>query len=247
MNTTASGPAERLVEDYLARVDAALRDLPPARRQELLEQVREHLDDALPPPTRGDEAQVRTALDRLGSPADIAAEARRSFPDETRTPAHVERNVSSTLHDVGALALLVAGGFLFLVGWAFGVALLWTSRTWNVRDKVIGTLLLPGGLLFPLLLGTVASGPSEGPCVTSAAVASAPAPSRAAQSDRSDAPVPPAEPSQADVGGDDAACGGDSSAPVWGIVLLIGAFLIPIASAGYLGWRRSQALTAGSN
>ena len=73
MNTTV---ADQLVAGYLARLDAALRDLPAARREELLEQVREHIATARA--ELGDEAgeaEIRTLLDRLGDPATIAAEA----------------------------------------------------------------------------------------------------------------------------------------------------------------------------
>ena len=33
------------------------------------------------------------------------------------------------------------------LGWLAGVALLWLSKTWTVRDKLLGTLVVPGGLL----------------------------------------------------------------------------------------------------
>ncbi|MBE2320666.1 hypothetical protein DVA67_032195 [Solirubrobacter sp. CPCC 204708] len=32
--------------------------------------------------------------------------------------------------------------------WVVGVVLLWRSRAWTLRDKVIGTLVVPGGLAF---------------------------------------------------------------------------------------------------
>lgn len=73
MNATV---ADQLVAEYLARLDAALRDLPAARREELLEQVSEHIATARA--ELGDqagEAEIRTMLDRLGAPAAIAAEA----------------------------------------------------------------------------------------------------------------------------------------------------------------------------
>jgi hypothetical protein len=38
------------------------------------------------------------------------------------------------------------GGFLYSFGWFVGVALLWTSKRWSTRDKLIGTFVLPGGL-----------------------------------------------------------------------------------------------------
>jgi hypothetical protein len=32
--------------------------------------------------------------------------------------------------------------------WVIGVVLLWRSPAWTVRDKLIGTLIVPGGLAF---------------------------------------------------------------------------------------------------
>jgi hypothetical protein len=33
-----------------------------------------------------------------------------------------------------------------------GVLLLWTSRAWTVREKLVGTLVVPGGLLLPIYI-----------------------------------------------------------------------------------------------
>jgi hypothetical protein len=67
-------------------------------------------------------------------------------------------------------ALVLFGGFLFLVGWLIGIYRLWTSESWGLRHKVIGTLLFPGGAAFvtiPLSIGkyvqrcgTITSAPS---------------------------------------------------------------------------------------
>jgi hypothetical protein len=62
-----------LVREYLAALDAAIRGLPAAQARELKEQITAHLDDALPPDA--DDQAVTDALRRLGSPADLAAEA----------------------------------------------------------------------------------------------------------------------------------------------------------------------------
>ena len=62
-----------LVRDYLCELDAAMRGLPAAQAHELREQITAHLADALPPDA-GDH-QVAAILSRLGSPADLAAEA----------------------------------------------------------------------------------------------------------------------------------------------------------------------------
>jgi hypothetical protein len=40
--------------------------------------------------------------------------------------------------------------------------LLWASEAWTTRDKLIGTLLVPGGLGFLLFLGTTTLGVGAG-------------------------------------------------------------------------------------
>ena len=63
----------RLVRDYLRELDKAMRGLPETQARELKEQITAHLDDALQPGA-GDH-EVAATLSRLGSPADLAAEA----------------------------------------------------------------------------------------------------------------------------------------------------------------------------
>ena len=76
--------ADALILRYLQELEAELHDLPANRRQELLDEVGEHIAAAraeLDPET---EAGVRTLLERLGDPADIAAEARERPPSRRR-------------------------------------------------------------------------------------------------------------------------------------------------------------------
>jgi hypothetical protein len=48
----------------------------------------------------------------------------------------------------GAIILLLIGGIVIpVIGWFVGALLLWVSHAWTPRDKLIGTLLVPGGLL----------------------------------------------------------------------------------------------------
>jgi hypothetical protein len=125
---------DALIVRYLQDLGGELRDLPANRRQELLDEVGEHIAAAraaLDPET---EAGVRTVLERLGDPADIAAEARERFGVQ-RPPA---RPATPWL-EVIALVLLV----IPFVGWVVGAVLVWLSRLWTTRDKLIGTL---GGL-----------------------------------------------------------------------------------------------------
>jgi hypothetical protein len=129
--------ARTTVDTYLRELDRELRDLPPARRRELLEEIRDHIDSALEDPAAG-EADVRNVLDRLGDPAEIAAEARERF--EIRRP-------KAGLREKLALILLPLGGFLWLVGWVVGALLLLSSDVWTRRERLIGLLVVPGGLL----------------------------------------------------------------------------------------------------
>ncbi|GAA2051543.1 hypothetical protein GCM10009839_68210 [Catenulispora yoronensis] len=47
--------------------------------------------------------------------------------------------------EIFAILLLLAGGLLFGAGWIAGVLLLWNSDRWTTRDKLAGTLIIPGG------------------------------------------------------------------------------------------------------
>lgn len=55
-------------------------------------------------------------------------------------------------HETIAITLLLVGGFLAGVGWLVGVVLLWLSDVWSLRDKLLGTLVVPGGLAVALYL-----------------------------------------------------------------------------------------------
>jgi hypothetical protein len=140
--------SRRLVDDYLAELRGVARGLPRARRRELIGQIEEHLGEAIPADAGA--AATRTELDRLGTPAEIVAEEQQRLGPS--------RAAGGTFEWV-AVALLLVGGFVIpILGWIVGVAMLWSSRVWTVREKLIGTLLVPGGLggafFWVLILGT---------------------------------------------------------------------------------------------
>lgn len=133
--------ADREVQRYLADLDRALVGVPAARRRELVGDVRGHIEQA-----RGEEPDVpvRQVLERLGSPADFADDARERLGTTRTRPILV---------DYLAVGLLLIGGLVFpVVGWFVGLALLLSSPTWTRADKALGTLVVPGGLLPGLLL-----------------------------------------------------------------------------------------------
>jgi HAAS len=205
MNATA---ADQLVASYLARLQAALRDLPAARRDELLEQVSEHIATARAElGAQASEAEIRMLLDRLGDPAAIAAEAGHGSDELVEPP-----RARPGWLEVAALVLLPIGGIVVpVLGWFVGVALLWTSERWSVRDKLLGTLVVPGGLALPLALGLFTT--TTETCVT--------------------APVPASGAAQTPV------CTGGP--PGWlqvlGPVALVLLLLAPIGTVIYLGVR----------
>jgi uncharacterized membrane protein len=62
-----------LVDDYLRRLGVAASALPAHQRTELVSEIRDHLREALRQAPAGGEVAVRDALERLGSPEEIAA------------------------------------------------------------------------------------------------------------------------------------------------------------------------------
>jgi uncharacterized membrane protein len=125
-----------LVRGYLRELHENVRTLPRAHRDELVQQIEEHLDEAIAPGSS--EADVRNALDRLGRPEAIVAE---EFDRLGIQPAAAGKLEWFTV-------FLLPFGFVVIpiLGSVVAVMLLWTSRVWTTRQKVIGTLLPPGGL-----------------------------------------------------------------------------------------------------
>ena len=99
--------AHPLTDEYLRRLERAARNLPRDDRDELLAQIRSHIDDALPPGSS--EGQVRNLLAELGSPEDIVAAAGPAAQPTQRG-----------IREIAALVLLVTG-FPPVLGWLAGV------------------------------------------------------------------------------------------------------------------------------
>ena len=142
---------DKLVERYLKHLEVELDDLPRDRRREIVDEIAGHIAEARAGLEYETEADVRNILEGLGDPAEIAAEARERFDVQAAAPpAQLYR---PGWMEVGALVLLLVGGFIVpIFGWLIGVVFLWLSNAWNVRDKVIGTLFVPGGLALSILV-----------------------------------------------------------------------------------------------
>lgn len=134
------------LDDYVKELERELRDVPRARRRELVDDLRTHVTEAAP----ATEAELRTLLERLGSPGEIAkAEIEPDDAGPRRRGFGLE---------IAALVLLAIGFFIVpFIGWFVGVALLWGSSAWTTREKLLGTFVFPGGFVFPFYL--VLAGP----------------------------------------------------------------------------------------
>jgi len=153
--TQTDPPGTTAINSYIGRVDAAARSLPPDRRIELLDQLREHLDAVSTSPD-ATEASVLAAIDRLGDPAEIVA-SDLDVPSSPASGAAPSRPGWGPL-EIIAVALLVGGTFIIpIVGPLAGLVCAWLSSAWTRREKWIATLLCSGPILlvFALFLGIV--------------------------------------------------------------------------------------------
>jgi len=171
--STASDP---LVRAYLQQLERALSALPQDERAVIVDEVTEHIVESLE--TRDapyDPAQVRAVLDALGDPVAIATEAGSSppLPATGQRPPFLERRSGGL---VIVLLLLIGGLVVPVLGWFAGVVMLWASRGWSTLQKLVGTLVLPGGLLGVVILGSAlpallwSSTTTESGCETTAGV-----------------------------------------------------------------------------
>lgn len=149
---------EALVRDYLARLEVAAVRLPAARRAELVDEVRGHIEGAIAAePTEG-EAAVRNVLDRLGSPEDIVgaeippADAPFAAATTGVSPAMTAARPGIGPLEIVAILLVTLGAyFLPIVGPAIGIVLVWMSRVWSTRWKLVITMAVLVVVVLPIV------------------------------------------------------------------------------------------------
>jgi uncharacterized membrane protein len=138
--------ADQITSGYLARLEHALADLPPARRAELLDDVRTHIAEARRGLADETDADLLNILDKLGDPADIAADARDRLGAQPAPPA-----APLGVLEIAAIVALV-------LVWPAGIALVWLSSAWSQRDKLIATVAMPGAVLALTILSAFSGG-----------------------------------------------------------------------------------------
>lgn len=148
--STPTGDA--IVVDYLYRLDLAAAQLGPDIRAELVDGIREHIVAARESGAAQNEAEVRTMLDRLGTPEEIVAAALA----EDGEPSSAPPKPPSIGLEIAAVLMLTVGSLIPIAGWLVGVVLLWMSKRWTRGEKLLGTLVFPGGPGGALLLSGVA-------------------------------------------------------------------------------------------
>lgn len=112
--------SDALVEDYLDELEKELAGLAPRERRELVEDLTEHIRSERAELETDSEAGVRQILDRLGSPATVAAAARAESPAPAPVaapaPAPAGWNLTRILLIV--LGVLITVVVLFMVFFA---------------------------------------------------------------------------------------------------------------------------------
>jgi len=148
---------DELVRDYLGRLEAASWPLPPDRRSELASEVREHIETALAEAGRRDPVTIHNVLERLGRPEEIVATEVDTEPPlapwtATRSGAVAAASTWGAV-EFAAIFFLTVGAFIAPgIGPALGLVLVWLSRRWTTREKLIATAIVVAIFVLPILI-----------------------------------------------------------------------------------------------
>ena len=160
----------QVVRSYLSQLEAALDGVPSQSRRAILNGAAEELAGL-------DAPAAATRIEELGDPEFIAAEARAeaggvagsaapatpgavppvaSVADTSVAPAAsaVNRRSGDAGWYIVLSSLLVAfGGVVVpLLGWVFGLAMVWVSKSWWLWEKWVATLTPPLGVAFSVVI-----------------------------------------------------------------------------------------------
>jgi uncharacterized membrane protein len=105
--------SDDLVQAYFRALDQALTGVPEGQKNELVEDLREHIETQRGTMTSDSEAEVRQILARLGSPETVAAAARNDQPTAAVQPTGWLTRRRIILAVVALLAVMVVAAFLF--------------------------------------------------------------------------------------------------------------------------------------
>jgi uncharacterized membrane protein len=132
---------EQIIDEYLSRMDKALVGMPAGRRDELMSEIHQHIVDAQTAESAPNLASLRTVLDRLGDPEDLAVEA---MENEGRTKVRPKRARSSAWNSMSRRSRsLIATAGVFIIAIAVTLGAL----------SLGGTAKSSNGVLVPNLIG----------------------------------------------------------------------------------------------
>ncbi|MGW4109342.1 HAAS signaling domain-containing protein [Actinosynnema sp. NPDC004786] len=139
-----------LISSYLETLRQRAVSLPPSRRAELVEEIGSWISTSLP--ESPSEANIRTVLDRLGTPEEIV---------DTATGEGSARGVGVEplrRWDLVGLSLLLLGGVAVPpVGYVVGSVIVGASRRWSPTARVL-LVWLPCVVALPVVAGMVRDG-----------------------------------------------------------------------------------------
>ncbi|QTV79186.1 HAAS signaling domain-containing protein [Microbacterium sp. NIBRBAC000506063] len=136
MTTQTTGA--QLRDDYLARLDAAMRGVPHGIAGEIRAGIAEELEGL-------DAAAAAARIAQLGDPVDIAREAQQEGAVPVLAPAPVPAGPPATstrgFAIAAALTLSFGGVVLPFLGWVVGAVLVCLSTMWRTGEKVMAIVV----------------------------------------------------------------------------------------------------------
>jgi hypothetical protein len=130
---------DSIVDAYMAELDAALTAIPVAARRDIIEEVREHIDNSIADGVEMTDTDLRNVLAGIGSPLAVARAAASEFPPvPSPRPPRPWRDWIAV--------------FLTPFVWPVGIVLVWASTIWTRREKLLATIAFPGGIYLSLFM-----------------------------------------------------------------------------------------------
>jgi hypothetical protein len=150
-----SHEVDSIFGNYLSELTAHALRLSPEVRDELLSGISEYLHAAREGGEASNPAAAMNLLARVGDPttlvdAAIEASGQSARRESTVADRFADERHTSTGRKV--LLLLTIGSFLPVVGWLYGVSIVWRSALWSRASKIVATVVVPGGPLAAIAL-----------------------------------------------------------------------------------------------
>lgn len=130
------------VHAYLDAVRRSLSGTDPKHAETIVADLESHILDAVGDDVAaGRTVDIGAILRSLGEPETIAAAATPALPIAAQAPLPFLDTRGGSVVTIIAVAL--GGAIIPVLGWIAAVILLWNSRWWRTRDKLLVTLAPP--------------------------------------------------------------------------------------------------------